>query len=275
MNYLKKQKKISLPSSWSKEGKDLLKLVVDQLRPAGVDNWIEQEWYQECKGEKNEIHENLALMVVSRGWDYTMVPVYEIMNHRNGNYYNSQTNVLNDGEKDVIQVRARRRIGVGEQIYTSYNLCDECNNRKEDYGTPEILRDYGFVEEYPQRWVFDEILKFEIVDGSTIDIDEQNVHRLEPAPNDKLYVNWIGKGQLEDEDRVFLTEEIDRLQKLADNQLKEPNEAVPKEELTVILDYHKALLQALTLALENFPVYKNKDSTTDTKDEASTAKDEL
>ena len=25
-----------------------------------------------------------------------------------------------------------------------------------DYGSPEILRDYGFVEEYPHTWIFDD-----------------------------------------------------------------------------------------------------------------------
>ena len=41
-----------------------------------------------------------------------------------------------------------RDIKAGEQIYNSYNLCESCGGRTKSYGTPEILRDYGFVEQY-------------------------------------------------------------------------------------------------------------------------------
>ena len=53
-------------------------------------------------------------------------------------------------------VKASEDIRAGEEIYTSYNMCRHCGGDEgESYGTPEIMRDCGFVEEYPQRCIFE------------------------------------------------------------------------------------------------------------------------
>jgi len=241
-----------LPSLWSQAGKELLGIVVnDQPPPDDLMSWVEKEWYEDCKGQKGK--EDIALKVISRGWDYVMVPLLDIMNHRNGHYYNTFSDSLMQKTKEAIQVRASRRIKVGEQIYTSYSLCGvDCDNRKEFYGTPEILRDYGFVENYPQRWIFDEVLQFEIRDNSSIESPRKGINYLAPPTSDELVVEWLSDvDELKEEDAAYLTEELERLQEL-ENSLKSNNyEAVPKEELEVILEYHKSLTTALTLAIES------------------------
>ena len=247
-----------MPSTWSDEGKELLKTVVGDLRPDDLTTWIDHEWYEECKGEKDVAKENAAMMLISRGWDYLMIPLFDIMNHRNGNYLNTVSDSVMDTNKDVIQVRASRRILPGEQIYTSYNMCLDCDNRKEDYGTPEILRDYGFVESYPQRWIFDDVLRFEIRDNSTIEADKLGVSKLIPLTSDELEFEWIGDGDLEEDDKVFLEEEIQRLNEISETKFDATKGLVPQGELDIILDYHNALSVALTLALENFPTLKEK-----------------
>ena len=54
-------------------------------------------------------------------------------------------------------------------MFVSFNMCEDCSGRARTYGTFEILRDYGFVEQYPQRCTFPETVGFEVyetIDGS-------------------------------------------------------------------------------------------------------------
>ena len=48
-------------------------------------------------------------------------------------------------------------------------MCEDCENREETYGTPETLRDYGFVEQYPQRWILETVRHFH--DALTLSYD--------------------------------------------------------------------------------------------------------
>jgi spermidine synthase len=53
------------------------------------------------------------------------------------------------------ETRALRTIEAGEQVFISYNRCSGCGGRVEEgYSTAEMLRDYGFVEPFPQSWHF-------------------------------------------------------------------------------------------------------------------------
>jgi hypothetical protein len=48
-----------------------------------------------------------------------------------------------------------RKIKAGEELYNSYNRCNICDGYLDWFGTPEVFYHYGFVENYPQRWLFD------------------------------------------------------------------------------------------------------------------------
>jgi len=256
-----KHQTTTLPSAWSDTGKELLHKVIEELPPDDATTWIEHEWYEECKGEKDVDKENAALMLISRGWDYVMIPMLDVMNHRNGNYYNTYSDKINDNSKDVLQVRAQRRIMVGEQIFTSYNMCDDCDARKQNYGTPEILRDYGFVEDYPQRWIFDDILQFEIQDTSEIwEEDETKIHRLKEATTDDLELVWLGNEEKGPEDKEFLEVELERLMNLKQAEFEQAKLSVPKMELDIIVQYHDALTNALSMAIDSLPNFEDESS---------------
>ena len=54
-------------------------------------------------------------------------------NHRNGHWFNTKSS---QEREEGHEVRARRTIEAGEEIFNSYNLCDECESRHHGYGTP-------------------------------------------------------------------------------------------------------------------------------------------
>ena len=81
-------------------------------------------------------------------------------------------------------------IRVSEEIYASYDMCRHCGDKKESYGTPEIMRDYGFVEEYPQRWVFEGKLTV----GFGIDEVLWDVGEDAESGGESPSLSWIGHG---------------------------------------------------------------------------------
>jgi hypothetical protein len=64
---------------------------------------------------------------------------------------------------DDITVYAFRDIEAGEELYNSYNECldTDCEGLFYTYGTIAILAYYGFVEEYPQRWIWEDVPSLE------------------------------------------------------------------------------------------------------------------
>ena len=135
-----------LPSDWSQEGKRLLYDIVGKQdgpdpRTAGFNGippdepieWLENDWWKVCEGDKDDdISNQAALLVVQRSDDYVMVPGYDLYNHRNGKYHNTDITWSNNNPHIV---RSSRKILKGEQIYNSYNFCTECEGRRDGYGT--------------------------------------------------------------------------------------------------------------------------------------------
>ena len=142
VNYLKDtQPPGQLPSAWSQAGKDLLLRVLklgkneEQVLPPYVPTtWIEDEWVGKCKGVDDEISNYSALIVIQRAWDDLLIPVFDMMSHRNGDWLNTKSTPVHEDDGPV-EVKASRDIKAGEQIYTSYNYCEDCGNRVYSYGT--------------------------------------------------------------------------------------------------------------------------------------------
>jgi hypothetical protein len=135
---LQSQKEGQIPSAWSDAGKEFLIEIlggIDQrIPPESPVSWLETMWYGDCDASRNDaVATNAAILVVQRADDDIMVPLYDMYNHRNGRWYNSRSKT-NVGVNH--QLRAGRTIEAGEQIYNSYNMCDECGGRSEKYGTP-------------------------------------------------------------------------------------------------------------------------------------------
>ena len=159
VNYLLSLPTGQLPSTWSDAGQQLLHdvLRVDEdepqrLPPVETCTWIEEDWLGVCDGKDDPLSIQAASLVI-QNFDYDkLVPVVNIMRHRNGRWLNTHTSSAHEGIE--VNVRASRIIEAGEELYTTQNLCDDCEGRNEEnYGTPELLRDYGFVENFPQRWI--------------------------------------------------------------------------------------------------------------------------
>ena len=84
-----------------------------------------------------------------------------MMNHNNG-----KTNVKHkydpytaDTIPEIVEkgyeIVTSKPISAGEELYNSYNFCAVCQQYYDWFGTPEMFREFGFVESYPQRWLFD------------------------------------------------------------------------------------------------------------------------
>eukprot|EP00588_Corethron_pennatum_P010730 CAMPEP_0194280678 /NCGR_PEP_ID=MMETSP0169-20130528/18302_1 /TAXON_ID=218684 /ORGANISM="Corethron pennatum, Strain L29A3" /LENGTH=371 /DNA_ID=CAMNT_0039025485 /DNA_START=21 /DNA_END=1136 /DNA_ORIENTATION=+ len=231
VNYLLAEPWSHLPSSWSVGGKKTLgnmlkKYTKTPLPPQNFDMWTNYYWRQQCKGSTDPFEENAALIVVQRSWDDVLIPVYDMLSHRNGKYLNTEDANVHHSTKPI-KVRASRAIEAGEEIYTSYNMCKDCGNRHETYGTPQIFSDYGFVEQYPQRWILGPAV-FDIKEaeggGLEVDADEYTQKNIE-------YMRGVQSGMKE-----------------AAEALKTVD--IPKNEMASILLYNEALIKGSTLFLE-------------------------
>ena len=137
VSYLMSQRVGQIPSAWSEEGKDLLEEMIgktsDVLPPEFATDWLDNDWYKVCHGDRNDpLAANAAMLVIQRADDDILVPLFDIYNHRNGRFLNTE-NEVNTGKDYTIT--ASRVIEAGEQIYMSYNMCSTCNGRENRYGT--------------------------------------------------------------------------------------------------------------------------------------------
>jgi Spermine/spermidine synthase domain/SET domain len=287
VNYLKSLPKSNVPSAWSKSSQKLLKKVLGQnddddsddndddddedtvaLPPAEPFGWIESDWHGRCGGRNRHprngnnnpnndgLEEAAYYMVKQRSWDDLLVPVFDMMSHRNGRWLNtdnvpfldSLSNADDEDKEDgdsprTIKVFANRDIAKGEEIYTSYNMCTDCVGRAHSgYGTPEILEDYGFVEDYPRRFSFD-VPTGDVVFDIDYRYDETTGETL-----DGLEVSWLGDPPdvpaLE-----HLEASLERLKAHNETGLNNPAWQVPHDERAVIQQYVDALIVALTRAI--------------------------
>jgi len=252
IRYLNKQKPGQLPAAWSQAGKDLLRKVLPPNHD-GVD-WINQRFRNICIGDDDPLEEHAVALTVQRGFDNALIPIWDMVNHKNGH-----VNVENDSiwHKDGFHLRSKRAIKAGEELFATYDKCLDCGNIWWYWGTPEILRDFGFVEDYTQRWVFyEEGIWFEMEhdkDGELAiiwDMDQEfedeppQIYDLDDDDEAEPY------GVADKAGMAFLKSEVERLQGL-EAELKEHTAGVPKHEMETILQYHRAASLAMAMAFES------------------------
>mmetsp|Transcript_5713 Transcript_5713/g.16923 ORF Transcript_5713/g.16923 Transcript_5713/m.16923 type:complete len:581 (-) Transcript_5713:69-1811(-) len=190
VRYLHQQARFYLPTVWSPAGKDFLIDIIGKNLPPTEDLKIrafydtvevcdvtQLEKSKERALEEDGFDQDLflhAYMIVSaRADDDTLVPIYDMMNHRNGKrHYN--TNVHPAEDEAVYRITANQDIMAGQQIYNSYNQCNQCGSRQESFGTPEMFESYGFVEPYPQRFIIEDVEYQYEDDGNDGDGDDTN-----------------------------------------------------------------------------------------------------
>ena len=249
VRYLQSLPTKHLPTSWSEAGQARLLEVMGHnmeeyggepmLPPRSAFGWLEQDWLGRCGGADDPVEHLAYMLVMQRSWDDTLIPVYDIMSHRNGRWWNTNSDPIREGKS--VRIRASRQIKAGEELYTSYNFCSDCGDRSINYGTPELLRDYGFVEQYPRRFVFhDQNMAFDI------DI----VYTSGGSPTKQTSLNWTNAYPVPDEEALhFLVQQVQRLKDLnaTDFTIRSPD--VPEVEWEVTTQYLEALVAAMESAI--------------------------
>ena len=237
--YLKSMPRNFLPAWWSASGRALLQtLVGKRLPPQGVwknywtNNYAGEA--EDCDGDmQDELWSHAVAMISGRADDHLLVPFYDMINHRNGHYYNTRHNI---SEGEFYQLLAHRRIDAGEQLHSSYNQCNVCGGRHDEYGTPEVFEEYGFVESLPQRWYVHQVrLKFDLVESDDGKGEPQVKFIVPPSI-------W---------GTHFMQEEVRRLEKFGKDYRDDKDLAanVPPLELEMIWQYHDATLTAFNAAI--------------------------
>jgi hypothetical protein len=210
---------------------------------------LEEHWVKACNGNGNDAEEVSAFYTtLRRVWGDQLVPVFDLIGHRNGPHVNAHHSLV-QGE-EPLTVHASRTLAEGEEVLISYNFCEECRSRRLDYGTPEIFRDYGFVESYPQRWTF----YFKAHAPIVFDVEED--HERDNA----LLVRWSAQFRFptEEADVAFFHAQVERLEALSKSPAftKNAND-VSDSEFAVLQQYHQALLAALKLGGDNIKAGKS------------------
>lgn len=289
---------LSLPrgtmiGEWNDAAKDFLSAVLGQGDlPPYEETWkfdFRNNWVRACEGNENDEVERAAYFLAeSRDEDTLMVPIYDMMNHSNDP---KKLNTLSYKPKeagDVFRVVASRRIEPGEQVYNSYNRCSRCsidlygvdNDKCETfsyYRTPDILSHFGFVEDFPQSWIFDSN------DSSDDDMpSEFDICLPKNSKTGEIDVYW-GADRADDRDIAWSETQVKRLHKLykkKDNLEKElvgedDEKKIGRYQWDTIWRYHGALVTALESAIAASFFDSSDDDDSSSSDDERNGKDEL
>jgi len=219
-----------LPANWSEEGKALLlQMTGNGVLPPNDPFMLNFEWKKECENNNDPLHKAATSLVITHGEDFGFVPIIDKYNNRGGRWKGAYYSTFGGDGQVGLEVRAFRDINVGEQIYTDYR----------DYGaigTPELLRDYGFVERLPQRWIFHE-------QEVSFDIDDKR-------GNGNIQVTWTSDVCPSELAEEFFHEQLTRLEQHVSPEIMRAAKkgSVPKHELETISQFHDALITAMGLA---------------------------
>ncbi|CAJ1961982.1 unnamed protein product [Cylindrotheca closterium] len=207
IQYLALRKRHQIPSDFTDFGKeilmDLLSYTTSELPPQEPFSWLDEDWYGKdgCQGDpSDDVAKQAAMLYVQLQYNDMMVPIYDFYRHRNGpKYYNTfvvrdmNNNNNNNNNNKGMQVAALRDIEVGEELHQSINQCHDCHESYQMYGSSELFRDKGIIEEFPQRWVIDpDSIVFELHQNDNND-GKIDVHWVTPLPYFEGYLRELIK----------------------------------------------------------------------------------
>jgi hypothetical protein len=241
VKYLLGQERGQIPATWTEPAKALLREVLSaSAHKTHVTDWIEMTFeHEDCIEAGNAFEQQALAMVVQRGWDSVLIPIYDMLNHMSDpEELNTDNNSVYSAEG--LRVWASKTIEEGEELFLTYDNCFDCGTTPDDWGTTELLRDFGFVEQYPQQYKFwggEEQILFAIDEGE----DDEEIF---------FYIDWRGNGKSPSYEQIeWMEEEYQRLVDLQHSGvLAERRDLMSEKEWNTIFQYH----QALTVALEAF-----------------------
>lgn len=180
-----------------------------------------------------------------------------MLNHHNG-IINSITRP-SIYDKDGFGVYALKDLKDGEELLYSYHncpdckACPECSTSIDYWGTPEMIRDFGFVEAYPQRFYYNDM-------GPVyLSIDEnENGFQINNEGGEWPEIEWIES-------------QILRLEHMYEDDIHPLQNALPVHELETIVNYHESLLHLFTAyhqahLAENIVLYSEDEESEDDED---------
>lgn len=263
--YLKHQGHGQLPATWSQEGKELLRTVLSPQQRDVVD-WIDMYYTKDsdetiqCLPDNHSPEDqHILAMTVQRCYDTALIPLWDMVNHDNGRINTNSTSIYSD---EGVTIFASENIAAGAEILATYDKCLDCMDISDYWGTPEILRDFGFVERNAQRWVFEEHeLWFELYEqqngSKALYWDDNEIYGDISDSSDPIV--W-GAPQTSGNKTDFLVGELDRLLKV-----DIPAAArVPSFERSTVVQFREAAINALSLALESVGVQQQQQASDDT-----------
>uniref|UniRef100_A0A7S4MR63 PABS domain-containing protein n=1 Tax=Odontella aurita TaxID=265563 RepID=A0A7S4MR63_9STRA len=264
VNYLLDGNRGQLPSAWSPEGQEIIATIIgNEMAPEDVTDVLfdyrcgyphdgEDEEEDEDKEEKS-LRDYAYQSLIARSWDDIVIPVFDMINHRNGRWKNTDSNSAHEG-KDIT-VFATRNVEAGEQLHLSYNECADCAGNAHSYVAQHILKDYGFVEQFPQRWGFrggdDGDVVFELNEMTSGNGTKDGDAAKTPGRGEELELTWLSAEPNTYELNELLRGQLERVRHL-DEWVQEGIESLTGgNERDVIIDFYQALTTALELAILN------------------------
>ncbi len=289
VRYLLSQQRGTMPGEWTKAGQEFFANVLGHGDlPPYEDTWRTQyatEWIEGCSGSDNiddpgDDHQHpddddagferaAFWLASSRDEDTLMIPVYDMANHSNDPDKLNTLSYKPEAAGGAFRFVASKTIPPGNQIYNSYNRCNQCSHVPESdcetfsfHRTPDLFVHFGFVEDYPQNWEFDPA--HQSGEDSSDDDDtefEFCLHR--NSESGELDAYWDEDNALDARDVRWLRKQLNRLQSLSDNKdtLDEQlvrkldskddtaSDKMTRSEWDSIWRYHQGLVQALNAAI--------------------------
>jgi len=177
-------------------------------------------------------------IVVTRGNDIHLIPVWDMMNHGTEGKININSTSVHS--KEGVHVFAEKRIQKGEELYFDYYGCADCDDTYSYWGTPEMMRDFGFVDNYRQTWIF-------LEQDIGFDLYEEE---------GQLKVRWDKeRHKLDTQQEQYLKYNLDRLLTMGDGYAlyfsdTKDIEVIPSNEWNVIMQYYRSIVVALQTILK-------------------------
>jgi hypothetical protein len=258
-----------LPAAFSSQGKAVLRKIQgipsmdddfwspnfgkSPLPPLNLVDWIDESFVNRgCFDADDADAYHAAELVIQRGFDLELIPIWDMVNHDVAHRVNLETNSLRSEEG--LMVHARQRIQAGEELLYTYHYCTDCNNDGFWLGAPGIYRDFGFLEEYPQEWPFQDQEVYAKIwrDSSNPDrfnatfYTKEDIAALEEWTASLLNVSYACSP--DKDDLIFFKEQLRRLQHL-DLEL-ELNKVPSEYEVVMIRQYYNALVIAISSVID-------------------------
>ena len=123
-----KTKVVVPPSKWSNDGKLLLLDILDNKLPPYD---IKTKWESECKDFDN--NNNFS---TPPSYKNLYIPISDIINHRTAGSH--AVNTEYEIDTNGFTIRSSRGIDSNDEIFSTYNFCNDCDKYNIDYGTPHV-----------------------------------------------------------------------------------------------------------------------------------------